>query len=301
MNTANAMESATIRLDNVSNEVDTFLRNNIGPLRNLLPPEVSAGKLRALIWTSLQSTPKLVMCSVDSIIGCVYEAAKCGLEPDTAAGECYLIPRAGKATFQLGYQGAMILAERAHQGILFRTQVVCEKDDFDWDEGLNQKLTHKRHRGQAADRGKIEYAYAIATFADGREPAIKVVDSEDIVRARLTAKSDAWKTHPGAMWEKTAILRLCKRLSKRSNGAIHIAGRQLARAVQLDDASDDGRDQELSLERDIERKRNMPAFDSEDDSEVGVVEAVVVSDAPQVCDVCHVEDGHGSDDCPGAS
>ncbi len=234
----NALAKPGTRADQVMAEVSRMLEASKTTITALLPKEITAERLKALTLTSLRKSPKLLQCDPKSILYCVYEAAKLGLQPDTATADCHIIPRKGQATFQVGYRGMMKLARRAAPNIPIKAEHVCAGDHFEWEEGLRPILQHRR--GKAGERGKIMHAYAIATLPGG-EKVFKVIDAEDVARARKTAHSTAWQHHEGAMWEKTAIKRLAKTLPIDDPAAAD----SLHRAIALDDAADDDRPQEL--------------------------------------------------------
>jgi recombination protein RecT len=66
----------------------------------------------------------------DSIIPCVYQAVKLGLEPDPAFGQIYFIPYDGKLTYQLGYKGLIRLAKNGGSIVDVRAIRVLEGDLF---------------------------------------------------------------------------------------------------------------------------------------------------------------------------
>ena len=251
-------------------------------LRALLPKEITPERMRALALTSIRKNPLLLKCTAESIVGCVYEASKLGLVPDTASALCHLVPRRNnkmqchEAQFEMGYRGMMVLARRAAPMASIKAEHVCERDMFEWSEGLDPILRHKR--ASAGNRGEITHAYAIARMTGFVE--LKVVDADDIKRARKTAKSTAWQHHPGAMWEKTAIKRLCKTLPIHDPGA----SENLHRAIELDDAADDERPQDVGADF------------------LGGEDVIVTQVAPEphlpICPACHYPNGDHKDGCP---
>lgn len=242
MNNALATQDQRARL--LLAEVSEGIERSRKTFQALLPKEITPDRMKALALTSMRKTPKLLLCDAHSILQCVYEAAKLGLSPDTASADCHLIPRKGKATFQVGYKGLMKLARRAVPNIPIKAEHVCANDLFDWEEGLVPILKHRR--APAGERGKVTHAYAIATMPSG--PVFKVVDEDDIRRARKTSFSTAWDHHTGAMFEKTAVKRLCKTLPSDDPGAAE----RLFRAIELDNAVDDDRPQDVGVDLDLD-------------------------------------------------
>ncbi len=244
---SNALARPDAQAKDLMREVSRSLESNKATIMALLPKEITHEKLKALTLTSIRKSPGLLKCSSSSIMACVYEACKLGLQPDTATADCHIIPRKGEATFQIGFKGLMKLLRRAAPMTTIKAEHVREGDHFVWCEGLDPKLEHTRAKAGKRAEQPILYAYAIARFANGRTE-FKVVDADDIARAKKSAHITGfspWTHHEGAMWEKTAIKRLCKTLPVDDPSGNHSA--HLYRAIELDDAAEDDRAQDLSL------------------------------------------------------
>ncbi len=210
-------------------------------LKEMLPKEITPERMRALVLTSFRKNPALLNCDIASILGAVYEAAKVGLEPDTASQECHLIPYKGKATFQLGFRGMMKLSRRGATQQIW-ADAVRQQDEFAEDKGAAPRLIHriKKEHDNAPwnehQRGDLIAAYACARFSDGYVQ-FRVVYGDEVARARKAAQtSNVWNAHPEAMWCKTAVKRLCKMLPTQD---------AMMRVIQLDDTAEDGGDQRL--------------------------------------------------------
>ena len=66
---------------------------------------------------------------------------------------------------QIGYKGLIELARRSGQILSITTHAVHENDEFEFQYGLNENLSHKPNiRG---DRGEVYCYYAYATLKDG--------------------------------------------------------------------------------------------------------------------------------------
>lgn len=228
-------------------DVSDQLKAKAPLLQAMLPKEVTPDRMRALVLTSFQRQPKLMQCSTPSILQCVFEAAKVGLEPDTIGQDCHIIPRKNRgqmeATFQIGFRGAMKLARRASVRQIW-SDAVRLHDRFEWTKGMDPKLVHEIPRDDEgaplsdAERGELICAYACARFPDGFVQ-FEVVTADDVKRAQQSAfvnNDSPWKTHAAAMWRKTAIKRLCKELPMPDAAQ---------RAIELDDLADAGKDQGL--------------------------------------------------------
>ena len=90
-------------------------------------------------------------------------------------------------------------------------KVVYANDEFEYEEGTEQKLKHVPTLEE--DRGEIVAAYAIAKFADG-EVQIEVLTKADIEKIRKSSASQGgpWSNWYDEMARKSAVRRLCKYL-----------------------------------------------------------------------------------------
>jgi len=184
--------------------------------RRALPRHLTSDRLIRIALTTIRENPVLLDCDVQSLIGGVMQAAQLGLEPGLL-GHCYLVPFNRKrkdalghevwskdVQFIIGYRGYISLAQRSGQLLSIYAEEVHEKDHFEWEYGLNERLSHKPASG---DRGPITHYYAYAMFKDGGH-AFKVMSKEDIEERRQRSKakdSGPWVTDYNAMARKTVI------------------------------------------------------------------------------------------------
>jgi DNA-binding winged helix-turn-helix (wHTH) protein len=75
-------------------------------------------------------------------------------------GEAYPVPYGNQCTFIPGYRGLVKLARQSGEVKRIETNVVCEHDQFTFEEGSTFKLVFKRKLD--GDRGKPRGAYALA-------------------------------------------------------------------------------------------------------------------------------------------
>lgn len=224
------------RSRNMMAQVSDELARKSKWLGAMLPKEITPERMRAMVVTSFQKNPKLMNCSLGSIMQCVYEAAKMGLEPDTAGMDCHIIPRKGEATFQVGFRGLMKLARRSEKVMQIWAGTIRQHDIWQAPGGSSPELIHtiKVEDGipwTEDQRGPIVAGYACARFSDDYVQT-RIVYMDEINRAKATAHiygGSPWIKHEAAMIEKTAIKRLCKLLPMPDAAA---------RAVHLDDLAD---------------------------------------------------------------
>lgn len=188
-----------------------------------------------LIWVviTLLETPddkgnlNLLNCTPDSVRRAVVQCAEVGLEP-SIGGECWIIPRGGKATFQMGALGYIKLAQRAG-AVSAWANVVYESDDFQVTYGAHPGLHHDATKtwhlpGSNCDydhkrvvsvadggRGKPLGAYACVKMKDGEVIWSLVTEAElQMARGSGSGNSPAYRNWPDSMRMRTAIARAQK-------------------------------------------------------------------------------------------
>ncbi|SDH86617.1 recombination protein RecT, partial [Aneurinibacillus thermoaerophilus] len=167
-------------------------------------------RLSRIALTLIRTTPKLLECTIESLMGAVMQAAQLGLEPGLI-GHCYIIPYGKEAQFIIGYKGMIDLARRSGQIEQIYAHAVYEADHFEYELGLHPKLVHKPATGR---RGAIQYVYAVAHFKGGGYQ-FEVMDMEEIERRRQrskAAKNGPWVTDFEEMAKKTVIRHMWKYL-----------------------------------------------------------------------------------------
>lgn len=211
-----------------------------------LPKHLTPERFIRMALTCLRTTPKLALCTQQSLLGGLFELAQLGLEPNTPLGHGFLIPYGSTAQVVLGYKGLIALADRSE--ITLVAEVVYENDEFDFSLGTEPYLKH-RPCEDSDKAGELRYAYAVAHFAN-RKPTFRIVTRADIHRARDSSaaykagqqnkqkRDSPWYTDPPSMWRKTAVRRIASFLPMST---------EFARAVQLDAEADRGAIQRFEL------------------------------------------------------
>lgn len=165
--------------------------------------------------TVLRENPELRTCTRESLLAALMRCAQYALEPGPF-GYVYLIPfhdrrrQARDVQWIVGYKGLILLAHRS--GITVRAHVVYEHDQFEYELGDNEHITHRPTLSQ--DRGKAIAYYAIAEFDDGRSrrEVLSRSDAEKVKAQYAKSKASPWHEHFDAMARKTVIRRLCNDL-----------------------------------------------------------------------------------------
>jgi recombination protein RecT len=182
-----------------------------------LPKFLTPERFIRVALTTINKNPKLLECTEASLMACLMDCAQLGLEPDNTMGRAYLIPFNDRknnrivCTLIIGYKGLIALAYRSGQVKTIMAQVVCENDAFDFEFGLQHRLSHKP---VLRNRGDVIAAYSYGLM-EGGISAFDVMSVEDVerIQARSKAANDGpWKTDWDEMARKTVLKRLAKYL-----------------------------------------------------------------------------------------
>jgi recombination protein RecT len=183
----------------------------MGPeIEKALPPHMNADRMARIALTTIRTNPKLLECSLPSLMGAVMQAAQLGLEPGLV-GHCYIIPYGKEATFIIGYKGMIDLARRSGNIESIYAHAVYENDDFDYEYGLHPKLVHRPSMGE---RGGFIGAYAVAHFKD-RGYQFEFMPRSEIDKRKQRSKSHKngpWVTDYEEMAKKTVVRHMWKYL-----------------------------------------------------------------------------------------
>lgn len=194
--------------------------NSSQGIREVLPASFkgSADRFITAAAMAVAKSFDLQSCSKASLIQCVYDAARVGLEVNTSRGFAYLIPYKTKngqpiCTLQIGYKGMMELARRTGLYVGIDAQSVVATDTFSvrhTDEGT--KLLHEVDFNCDRTDNEIIVVYAIARFKDSPQyPIVEYMTRAQIEKVRAGSKcGHVWPVHWGEMAHKTVIKRLLK-------------------------------------------------------------------------------------------
>lgn len=188
-----------------------------------IPKHMTPDRLLRIATTAIKTTPKLKVCTAESLLASVMQCAQLGLEPGVL-GHAYLIPYNNKkkdtngkeywvqeAQFQIGYKGLLDLVRRTGEIMSISAHAVHKNDKFEVEYGINEKLKHIPEFD--GDRGEVTKYYAYAKFKDGGYSFL-VMGKKDIERHRdqysKTAKFGPWVDQFDEMAKKTVIKALVK-------------------------------------------------------------------------------------------
>lgn len=216
-------------------------------LEAVLPATLTPERLVRIALSEMRMNPKLSECDPMSFAGAIMRCAQIGLEPSSERQLVYLIPfRNSKANRMecnviVGYRGFLALASKAN--VYIESDVVYENDDFEFQKGLDTKLSFKPcHNG---NRGAIIGAYAMARVVLPDSTIIFVPEfmpKSDIDKIMTSSKSSGygdspWKTNYDSMARKTVIRRLFKYIPMSAEIDSAIATDELADRDDQDNAA----------------------------------------------------------------
>lgn len=223
------------------------LKKAIPQLEKVATKFLKPERMVALAMRSASKNPKILDCTPQSILGCVFESQTLGLEIDSL-GQGYIVPFKDKAQFIIGYRGLINLAQRTGNIASIHADLVRneenEKGHFVYQYGVNADLSHRPILKEWDAGFQDVYAvYAYAKLKDGGFYFV-VLPKAEIEKTRLRSpsgrmKDSPWNTHWDEMAKKTAIRKLAKYLPMSI---------EFERAVKLDEMTAEG-EQNLDINK----------------------------------------------------
>lgn len=190
--------------------VREYLARMAPEIRRALPKHMDADRLARIAMTTIRTTPKLLECSLPSLMGAVMQAAQLGLEPGLL-GHCYIVPYGKEAQFIIGYRGMIDLARRSGNIESIQVHEVYENDYLEMEYGLQDTLRHipwhLRSDERQTEPGGIRGAYMVARFKDGGH-YIHYMPIQEIYQHKKRSKAAGngpWVTDEIEMIKKTVV------------------------------------------------------------------------------------------------
>ncbi len=236
--------------------IKQMLAANIKAIKTVLPKHMTPERMMRIAFTAISRSPGLARCTPISLLNAVIEASILGLEVNSPLGQASMVPfwnsKTGHFEAQLipEYKGKIELAYRSGMVKSFQAHPVFEKDKFSYRYGLSPDLVHVPSK--EADRGKLIAAYAVVNYLNGGVD-FEVIEEGEAMAAKAksaSAKKDeknktsdsVWNSEDEpAMWMKTAVHRLFKRVPKSPEYI------QIARAQELSARADAGEPQDFDF------------------------------------------------------
>ncbi len=237
--------------DNKGVGLKVLLTKMQGQIAKALPSVLTPERYTRMVMTALSTNAELQQCTPESFLGAVMQAAQLGVEPNTPLGQAYLIPYRNKGRlevqFQLGYRGILDLAYRSGEVSIVDAQAVHENDVFEYEYGLDPKLTFKP---ALKNRGPVIAYYAMfRTKAGGYN--FTVMSKEDIQNhmkqySRSSGSTySPWVTNFDAMAKKTVLKQVLKYAPLKSDFVKAVASDETIKTDIQPDMADLGDEKEI--------------------------------------------------------
>ncbi|HSW62868.1 MAG TPA: RecT family recombinase, partial [Dissulfurispiraceae bacterium] len=188
-----------------------------------LPDDYSAENALKSAWLILQETTDknkvlvLRSCTKDSIANALYGMIIQGLNPAKKQG--YFIAYGNQLQFQRSYFGTAAVAKRTLNCFEPWSEVVYEKDDFEYEIKSNRKqITKHTQRLENIDQSKIKAVYCVIEFQDNRTTYTEIMTMEQIKESWKASKANPdavdsiHRRFTDQMAKRTVINRACKLL-----------------------------------------------------------------------------------------
>lgn len=239
-------------------KISSLLETKMGALVGLGCDSVVAKRIQTIFVLQCRKTPKLLNCSMGSLVQAFTDAGTIGLEPDGI--HAHLIPYGTECTYMVDYKGYIRLAKESGEISDMTANVVRENDEFSHEYGSNKHLKHVKAFGMDKERGKRIAAYSYVRFKDGSED-FRVLTEDEIMHAKKSSKtSQVWTSDPDPMWAKTAVRQHAKFLpsQKKLQLAADIDERRELKEIDISEiaeaATDDNKD---ALKKKIAEKQKV--------------------------------------------
>jgi recombination protein RecT len=199
-------------------KAQSYLKAMLPAITEALPKSkgMDAERLSRITLTTLKTNPKLLECSIESLLGAVLQSAQLGLEPNLL-GSCYFIPYKGSVSFQIGYKGLIDLVTRKGDVTSIVAQEVRAGDHFHFEYGRDETLKHVP--APMSKRGEPIAYYAYAHLKNGgfvfqvmSVDEIKKIRDEHSISYKFDKNNSIWGKHFDSMAMKTVLKRLIKYL-----------------------------------------------------------------------------------------
>lgn len=214
---ANIIQKQAKEIKEAENKtMQQYIKTMEGEIKKALPSVITPERFTRMVLSAISSNPQLGKCTPKSFLGAMMNAAQLGLEPNTPLGQAYILPYMNKgsleAQFQIGYKGLIDLAYRSEEVEIIQAHIVYENDEFEYEYGINTKLSHKpadSHRGKpikvyALFKTKSGgYGFEVMSMDDVKEHAEKYSKA-------YSSSFSPWKSNFEEMAKKTVLKRVLK-------------------------------------------------------------------------------------------
>lgn len=209
-------------------------------IQKMIPKHVDLERLFVVAIGAISRNPQLMVCTEISLLRSMIIGSQLGLDVSGVGGMGYLVPYRNnrtsetEATFIAGYRGLIDLATRSGKVVAMWAREIYENDDFEYEDGIEFKLSHLPITKPNQPRGALIGAWSVAQFVGGlRRPEVMSLEDMKLVMQSSKARDKGpWSSHSAQMFRKTVIRRHCKTLPWSSE--------DLGYALAVEDAAEAG-------------------------------------------------------------
>ncbi len=203
---------------NFTDQISKYEKSNLSDL--LETHNITPAQFKNIVINEVKKSKQMqnaFLSNPASLFASILLCAELGLHPSNEIGEFYFIPFGKKITPILGYKGVINLLLRGDKIHSLFAEVVYEGDEFEFEYGLEPKLTHIPNLDKR--NSTIKYVYAVAKLDNG-EKMFKVMSKKEIMDVVKMSKvqnplyTNSEKDPQGWMFKKAVIKQLAKTLPK---------------------------------------------------------------------------------------
>lgn len=211
-----------------------YIESRMPDFARMLPEHINSNRFLTIVMNEFRRNPKLLDCSVPSLIGALMQCAQTGLEPGPLQ-QCALIPYAGEIQFQIMYKGLIRLMWNSKEVKWINAEVVHENDNFNYQQGLNPSLHHEPTLEIPGEKIAV---YAASKLINGGA-MFKVLTSDEVKKVKKKSKAKfeegkPWFDWEDEMWKKTALKRLGKLMPLDTETSRKIAQDETIKRIEID-------------------------------------------------------------------
>lgn len=203
-------------------------------IAEILPKHISPERVLRFAMLAVNKQPKLLLCTGESIVQSIMQAASLGLDFGGILGEAYLIPYKTECKLMPGYRGYINLARNSGEIRSISADVIYSHDQLVYQKGTEPLLIHKPDIDAVREDKDIRAAYMVAELMDGGHH-VELLTRQEIEKAKSCSRgagdSDSpWRKWYSEMAKKTAIRRGCKFLA--------LSSEKIRKLMEIDSESD---------------------------------------------------------------
>lgn len=235
-------------LKNRALTIGAFLNSKKGAFEALLPKHLTAEKMVKGIFAAAARNPKLLECTVESILNCVLVGATLGL-PMGLRG-VHPVPFWNSKTRRMeavpipDYRGLIDLAYRSGFVLSMRVVPFFHGEKFEHHEGNEQRVVHVPGEDVEWNWKNLRGVYFVGVTRDTPIPFVRVLYKKEIELHR--AKSPAWNAKDGkhfGPWSEEGLGEIAMAIKtgvKVGANFLPSAPERLIQALELDGRVDRG-------------------------------------------------------------